>query len=89
MCSFFHSVFEIPFDDSGTCLVFRAMPWPLGMSAEGHVLKHVATSSSVRPLLFHPCLAILLSSSLMFSLSLSRAAAIASSVYASYCMTYT
>lgn len=40
---------------------------------------------SVRPLLFHPWLAILLS----LSHTLSRAAAIASSVYSSYCMTYT
>lgn len=59
--------------------------WPLGMNAEGHVLKHEVTSLSVRPLLFHPCLTILLSPSLI----LSRAAAIASSVYSSYSMTYT
>lgn len=72
-------------DDRGTCLAFRVTSWPLVMNAEGHVLKHEVTSLSVRPLLFHPCLTILLSPSLM----LSRAAVIAPSVYSSYCMTYT
>lgn len=72
-------------DERGTCLAFRVTPWPLRINAEGHVLKQEVTSLSVRPLLFYPCLTILLSPSLM----LSQVAAIASSVYASYCMTYT
>lgn len=72
-------------DERATCLASQVTPWPLVMNAEGHVLKHEVTSPSLRPLLFHPCLTILLSPSLM----LSRAAALASSVYASFCMTYT
>lgn len=52
---------------------------------KGHVLKHEVTFLSARPLLFHPCLTLLLSLSRMLSWAAGRA----SGVYSSYCMTYT
>lgn len=53
--------------------------WRTCFEVWGHI------SLSVRPLLFHPCLTLPLSLSRL----LSRAEARASSVYSSYCMTYT
>lgn len=72
-------------DANRTSSTLGATALPLGKKVKGRVLNHEVTFLSARPLLFHPCLTLLLSLSRMLSWAAGRA----SGVYLSYCMTYT